>query len=76
MGGAQRKDLDEAGGGWFGGSHAGFMLLARGGIEVDGDAAGDDDGGVVDVIEIARDAKQEREGKEKDGEGQPTDGSS
>ena len=60
LGCADGKDLDEAGGSGFGRAHGGFMLFAGGGVEVNREAAWDDDGGVVDVIEIARDAEEER----------------
>src|ERR1700683_3043307 len=72
--GAHLRDLHKL---WWlrrGGSgrgHGGVVLRAGGGVDVNGNAAGNDDGRVVAVVEIARDAKDNGNGGEKNEKREP-----
>jgi hypothetical protein len=67
-----RTDLDE---GWrsrLGRTHRSLMLSARGGIQVNRDACGDEYGGVEAEVEIAGDAKDDGKGQQNEEECDPT----
>src|SRR5208282_1763265 len=66
------KYLHQRRGGWFSGAHGCLMLAARGRVEIDGYAAGDDDRGVVAKVEIACDTVDHGKGGKQDKEGHPT----
>ena len=56
----------------LGSAHGGFVLGAGGGIKVNRDAPWDENRGIVDVVKIASDAEEHRNGDEQDEEGDPT----
>ncbi len=73
--GAERRagaaDLDEGGSGRLGCAHRGFVLGARGCVKVHRNASRHDDRSVIEEIQLAGDAEDDRQRGDEEEEGNP-----